>query len=322
MKQSLNQFDFTVALITYNGATRLPFVLEKLRSQINTEALNWEILVVDNNSSDDTAKVVQNYQNYWLLPFPLRLVFEPQQGAAYARQRAIKEAQAPLIGFLDDDNLPVADWVASAYQFAQKHPQAGAYGSQIHGDYEIELPPNFERIKAFLAITERGEQPLLYNPKLRFLPPSAGLVVRREAWLQSVPESCVLRGRVLGNMLTGEDLEALTYIQQTGWEIWYNPGMEIFHKILADRLTREYLIPFMGGIGLSRYITRLIGIKPWLKPLVILAYWLNDLRKICLHILKYGRTTQTDAVAACERELLLKSWLSPFYFWRNNLIKN
>jgi hypothetical protein len=91
--------------------------------------------------------------------------------------------------------------------------------------------------------------------------------------------------------------------------------MEIFHKIPARRLTREYLISLMGGIGLSRYVTRTIGIKSYFKPFLVLAYWFNDLRKICLHILKYSQVIKTDVVAASERELLIKSWISPFYFW-------
>jgi glycosyltransferase involved in cell wall biosynthesis len=64
--------DFTVAIPTYNGASRLPKLLEKLRSQVNTEHLCWEIIVVDNNSTDDTAKVVQDYQSSWLESVPLK----------------------------------------------------------------------------------------------------------------------------------------------------------------------------------------------------------------------------------------------------------
>lgn len=55
--------DFTVAIPTYNGANRLPLVLEKLRSQINTENISWEVIIVDNNSSDNTSKIVQDYQS-------------------------------------------------------------------------------------------------------------------------------------------------------------------------------------------------------------------------------------------------------------------
>ncbi|MGK7872358.1 MAG: hormogonium polysaccharide biosynthesis glycosyltransferase HpsE [Xenococcaceae cyanobacterium] len=305
--------NFTVAIPTYNGETRLPLVLDRLRSQVNTEQLSWEIIVVDNNSTDNTAQVVQENQANWHHAYPLKYCFEPEQGAAFARKRAVKEAQGELIGFLDDDNLPAPDWVAAAYLFAKEHPAAGAYGSQIHGAFEVEPPPNFERIKAFLAITERGSEPLLYNPKLKLLPPSAGLVVCKEAWLKCVPSRCILSGRVPGSMLTGEDLEVLAYIQQAGWEIWYNPRMEVEHKIPASRLTRDYLISFIEGIGLSRYVTRMIGVKPWLKPIFFLAYLVNDLRKIIFHLLKYGRAIKTDLVAACEMKLFVSSLISPFY---------
>ena len=312
--------DFTVIIPTYNGASCLPRVLDRLRKQTDTQKIVWEIIVVDNNSTDETAAVVREYQNNWQRPYALKYCLETEQGAAFARKRGVKEALASLIGFLDDDNVPELDWVKAAYQFSQEHPNAGAYGSQIHGDYEIEPPPNFKRIEPFLAITERGADPLLYNPKLKLLPPSAGLVVRKEAWLQSIPSHCILSGRVPGSMLTGEDLEVIAYIQQAGWEIWYNPNMEIVHKIPSSRLTRDYLISFMGGIGLSRYVTRTIGVSPWLKPLLIIAYGVNDLRKIILHLAKYGRIVKEDLVAACELELFLKSLISPFYLWQNGYL--
>ena len=312
--------ELTVVIPTYNGANRLPLVLDRLQNQTNTKTIVWEIIVVDNNSTDDTAKVVREYQANWQRPYALKYCLETEQGAAFARKLGVQEACGTLIGFLDDDNIPELDWVAAAYQFSQEHPNAGAYGSQIHGEYEVEPPPNFKRIEPFLAITERGANPLLYNRKLKLLPPSAGLVVRKEAWLQSIPSHCILRGRVPGSMVTGEDLEVLAYIQQAGWEIWYNPKMELVHKIPSNRLTRDYLIPFMGGIGLSRYVTRTIGVSPWLKPLLIVAYAVNDLRKIILHFAKYGRIVKEDLVAACELELLLKSLISPLYLWQNGYL--
>lgn len=319
MKVPPDSLDFTIAIVTYNGAERFPDVLEKLRSQVGTESLRWEILVVDNNSSDRTAEVVRAYQAGENFPVPIRYSFEPRQGAGFARQRAIREARSPLVGFLDDDNLPNPDWVVSACRFAGEYPKAGAFGSRIHGEYEIEPPPDFERIKAYLAITERGDRPLLYDPRSRFLPPSAGLVVRRAAWLENVPKSLVLNGRTTKSMVTSEDLEALSYLQQSTWEIWYNPAMEIIHRIVARRLSKEYLVAHLGGIGTSRYITRTVGVNAWIKSILTIAYLLNDSRKIILHILQYGLDTSSDIIAACERELLIKSWLSPFYFGFKNL---
>jgi len=313
--------DFTVAICTYNGEHRLPEVLNCLRNQVYPENLNWEIIVVDNNSTDNTAKIIQEYQDNWSSTNPLHYCFETQQGAAFARKRAIREAKSELIGFLDDDNLPTSNWVSAAYTFAMEHPQVGAYGSQIHPDWEVPPPENFHRIAPFLAITERGNLPLLYEPQKKLLPPSAGMVVRKTAWLESVPQECILSGRIPGSMLTGEDLEVLAYIQRAGWEIWYNPAMEIYHKIPQWRLQKEYLIPFFRGIGLSRYVTRMLSVKPWIFPLLIIAYLINDLRKIILHLLKYGTAVKTDLVAACELQLKISSLVSPFYIWKYRYLK-
>ncbi|MBW4513098.1 MAG: hormogonium polysaccharide biosynthesis glycosyltransferase HpsE [Scytonematopsis contorta HA4267-MV1] len=316
-----DEFDFSVAIPTYNGEHRLPELLERLQNQINTEHISWEIIVIDNNSTDNTADVVKSYQASWQSPFPLKYCFEPQQGAAYARKRAIAEAKGEFIGFLDDDNYPTPNWVATAYNFGKKYPQAGAYGSQIHPEWEVQPPENFQRIAPFLAITERGNLPLLYEPHKKLLPPSAGLVIRKQAWVESLPSQTILTGRTASNMLTSEDLEMLSYIQKAGWEIWYNPEMEIYHQIPQWRLKSDYLLPFFRGIGLSRFVTRMVNLKPWTRPVAFIGYAINDLRKIFLHLLKYRTKVKTDLVAACEMELFVSSLISPFYLWKNGYLK-
>jgi glycosyltransferase involved in cell wall biosynthesis len=313
--------DITVAIPTYNGESRLPEVLDRLRSQIHTQNFSWEIIIVDNNSTDNTAKVIQAYQADWSKSFPLKYYFEAKQGAAFARRHAIEVARGTLIGFLDDDNLPASDWVAAAYEFGQKYPAAGAYGSQIHAILEAVPPDNFHRIAPFLAITERGSQPLQYEPSKKILPPSAGLVIRKQAWLDSVPKQMILTGRVSGNMLTSEDLEMLSYIQKSSWELWYNPAMQVSHKIPAWRLERSYLIPFFRGIGLSRHVTRMLSVKSWQRPIAFVAYMINDARKIVVLLLKYRLKVKTDLVTACEMQLFISSLISPFYLWRHGVLK-
>ncbi|HEY9625274.1 MAG TPA: hormogonium polysaccharide biosynthesis glycosyltransferase HpsE [Crinalium sp.] len=315
----MKMVEFTVAIPTYNGEHRLPDVLERLRTQTDIDGLSWEVIVVDNNSQDKTAKVVRDYQADF--PCPIHYVLERQQGAAFARKRAVREAQSELIGFLDDDNLPAPNWVASAIAFAQSHPRAGAFGSRIHGDFEVEPPHELQHLIPFLAITERGAKPLLYEPKKKLLPPSAGLVVRRDAW-SHVPQHTILSGRVDGNMLTGEDLEAISYIQRAGWEIWYNAQMEIIHKIPRWRLERDYLLAFFRGIGLGRYVTRMLGVdEAWRRPLMLAAYTLNDLRKVVMHLLKYRGRVKTDLAAACEWELFVSSLISPLYLYFKGYLK-
>ena len=310
--------DFTVVIATYNGAARIGKVLECLRCQINTDDILWEIIVVDNNSTDTTAEVVKTYQANWPARVPLRYAFEPQQGAGYARQLGTRLASSELIGYLDDDNLPWINWVRSAYWFGQKNPTIGVYGSRIRGKFLAPPPPNFERISSLLALTDRGPHSIPYRPADKVLPPGAGLVVRREAWLENVPEERTLAEK-FGDREAGEDLEVVLRIQRAGWPIWYNANMWMHHEIPGSRLTRAYLTKLCKGIGLSRYHTRMLSFAPWQRPFMVLPYALNDMRKMMRHLLKYRQQLFTDTVAASEMVLYAASLVSPLHSWYRQL---
>jgi len=309
----LNLIHFSVAIPTYNGERRLPKLLERLYSQTGIDHLRWEIIVIDNNSIDGTAKLVREYQARWLAHVPLRYSFEAEQGAGFARQRAIQEARGVLVGFLDDDNLPAPNWILEAYKFALTHPQAGAYASQIHGVFEKEPPENIKPILFYLAITERGKNPHKFEPRKNGFPPAAGLVVRRNAWQNSVPTRLFLIGRVGSSMLGSEDAEALFYIYKAGWEIWYQPTMEVEHLIPHWRLERNYLISLMRGIGLARYHLRMLLLKSWQRPFAFFIYLVNDIRKVALYSISNRTVIQSDVLAACELERLIATVLSPFF---------
>ncbi|AKG23336.1 hormogonium polysaccharide biosynthesis glycosyltransferase HpsE [Calothrix sp. 336/3] len=304
--------DLTVAIPTYNGATRLPELLERLKYQTDTESIQWEIIVVDNNSTDNTALLIKNYQDSWLFPYSLKYIFEGRQGAAFARQRAVEESRGKLIAFLDDDNYPVSNWVSAAYLFAQKNPKAGAYGSQVHGEYEVTPPENFEKIACFLAINERGSQAYKYEPRTKMLPPGAGLVVRKQAWCENVPPELVLNHKGREALLASEDLEAILHIQLGGWEIWYNPEMHIYHQIPAWRFEKEYLLSLIRCVGLSRHHLRMLRTKSCLRFFASCGYFFNDLRKLILHLTKYKKNS-SNLIFDCEKELLISSIISPFY---------
>ncbi|NJM98761.1 MAG: glycosyltransferase family 2 protein [Phormidesmis sp. RL_2_1] len=317
--------DFTVVIATYNGADRLGKVLDYLRCQINTDDILWEVIVVDNNSTDKTAEVVQRYQSKWPKNVPLRYEFEPQQGAGFARHHGTKVADSPIVGYLDDDNLPWINWVRAAYRFGQKHPNVGVFGSRIRGKFLSAPPAHFERIASLLALTERGATPLPYQPHIKVVPPGAGLVVRRQAWLDNVPEERTLAEK-FGEREAGEDLEVVLRIQRAGWAVWYNAKMLMYHEIPPHRLTKAYLIQLCRGIGLSRYHTRMLSFAAWQRPFMVLPYALNDVRKIVVHLLRYRQQVITDTVAASEMMLYLASLVSPLYSWyrliRRHLTRN
>jgi glycosyltransferase involved in cell wall biosynthesis len=316
MSQDL--FSITVAIPTYNGAQRLPKVLEALRHQRHTEDISWDIVVIDNNSSDATEQMVRFYQENWEKPYFLTYYLEPRQGSAFARKRAIKEAKGCYIAFLDDDNIPAPDWIVSIHKFSQDYPHIGAFSGQIHGDYEVEPPENFQKIAAFLAIREHGLHPFRFNPDNLNLPPSAGLVVCKQAWNDAVPNQPQLKGRLGQSMMGGEDYEVLLHLHQAGWEIWYNPQMHINHCIPRHRLEREYLLSLARGVGLATCQLRMINARPVDKPVIFARTILGNGRRIVQHQWKYGKQLKHELVPAFELEFYRSSMMSPLIWMRNS----
>ncbi|MBD2167456.1 glycosyltransferase family 2 protein [Calothrix membranacea FACHB-236] len=314
--------DLTVAIPTYNGAERLPKILDKLYNQTGIERLRWEIIIVDNNSSDDTNQVIMNYQKIWHLNIQLRYFMEPEQGAAYARLRAVKEAKGELVAFLDDDNLPAPDWVAAAYAFSIDHPQAGAWSGQIHGDFEVTPPENFEKIKGFLAIQERGNQAHLFKPDRLILPPGAAFVIRKKVWSDNVPQRPALSGKLPGLFIQGDDYEPLLYIHYAGWEIWYNPAMHTYHQIPSWRLEKKYLLTLARGGGLCICHLRFINTQSWEKPFIFIRTILGNFRRLLRHIFIYNFNLNANFIARFETEFYLGSMISPFYYLRYYGFKN
>ena len=304
--------DFSVVICTYNGEHRLPLLLDQLKVQQVPPSLVWEVIVVDNNSHDHTAQCMGRYQQNWPTHSSLRYVFEPRQGLAYARRRAMETATGKFVGFLDDDTLPAHDWLAQAHGFGQRYPQIGAYGSAINGQYESEPPAGFERIASCLAVIQRGERPFQYTHGV--LPAGAGMVIKRQVWLTCIPTEPVLSG-VCGTSLAGkgEDVETLSYIRRAGWPIWHHPQMRLTHRIPATRLRPTYLLSLFQSIGLSRYALRCARYCPWQRPGMLILHACNDLRKLLRHIVHTQQLQPTDLVTACERTLLVHSLISPIY---------
>ena len=305
----------TVAIRTYNRADALAALLDRLYQQVHIEDIRWEVLVVDNNSSDHTAEVVQNHQSNWPFTQPLRYVFEPTQGAAIARQRAFGEAHGQWVGFIDDDNLPAPDWVYQAHLFSLAHPQIGAYGGQIQLKANSKLPKNFHQIAVYLAIIERGKSEFCYNHRpSNVLPPGTNIVIAKQVWLESVPQDMRLLGPSGKNLSSkGEDIELLSHIQKAGWEIWYAPSLQCSHKIPEWRLERSYLLSLAWGVGLGRHSIRMLRLKKEEKYLMPIAYFFNDLRNLIHSLIKNIGSFQKDTVCAFNLILAVSILISPIH---------
>lgn len=314
--------ELTVAICTYNGRDRLPEVLDALTQQEGTEGFTWEVLVIDNNSQDGTPELLNQYQQDWRQRAPansrLRWLREPRQGTAFARFCAVRHAASrEWVGFLDDDNIPARNWVKEAREFGRDRPHVGAYGGIIHAKLDRNPPDYFPAVKLLLAVYNRGDTPFCYarDRKPRLVPAAPGSVVRKQAWNDCVPPQLRLQGRdERGKTYLGacEDLETLFYIQNSHWQIWHNPNMEVWHHLPPHRLQREYLLKVARTSGLSNHalrIARLGNLAIALTPL----YFLSDGYKLAAYYWKHRHHLSDDVPKACELQSRLGRFLSPFY---------
>src|SRR5262249_48517636 len=121
----------SLCICTYNRSRSLNETLNSVRGLQSLEAL-LEILIIDNNSTDDTADIVETFAP----ELPIRRVVELSQGLSHARNRAIAEFRGELLLFTDDDVLLDPDWLTAYALAASKFPRAQFFGGRILPQWE------------------------------------------------------------------------------------------------------------------------------------------------------------------------------------------
>ncbi len=230
----------SVVICTYNGAARLPATLAHLAAQKGGDGLEWEVIVVDNASTDDTAEVARRC---WPPDAPalLRIVHEPRSGLANARVRGFAEARHEIVSFVDDDTWVADDWISIVSEVMSKSPGLGALGSLAYPACEIQAPPWFERFKINYAILTDDNLSVIGEPPVALF--GAGLSVRRTAWRQLVRDNFSFGGLgMTGSKLGGgEDNELTCSLREAGWELRVDPRLRIEHFLPSNRLNWPYL---------------------------------------------------------------------------------
>ncbi len=244
-----HQVDITLLICTHNNARVLSRTLEAIADQRVRPEIAWEVLVVDNNCTDETADLVRSFQNDRRIPV-VRQLGESRQGVGYARRLGLTLSRGNLVAFVDDDCFLEADWVDRAVEFAAAHPRAGAFGGRNELEWEQTATDLCVAYGASLARQDFGAEPLRMSARGKRLPCGAGLVLRRDALLQSgYLEGALLVGRDPVRLGAGEDTEIALHVRRAGWEVWYNPRLRLRHFIPAWRMSIPYLCRLHRGFG-------------------------------------------------------------------------
>ncbi len=248
----------SIVICAYNAERRLPAVLDALEAQRGVSPGEWEVVVVDNNSRDETTGVAHARSNR----LPVRVVREARQGLIRARERGVREARGDVLSYIDDDNVVDPGWCRACIDFADAHPRAGVFGGRVDPIFEdpASRPPDFEaRYAAMLALRDLGDEPRLLLPPHDDPPCGAGMTgptrVLRTILLEIGVQLTGRRGRAL---TAGEDSEIGWLVHRLGWEMWYTPALRMGHVIPPGRLVPDYLERL--EVGMART-------WPWLRLL-------------------------------------------------------
>jgi glycosyltransferase involved in cell wall biosynthesis len=248
VRVSLSSPQITVAIPTYNRAAFLRQTLAGIVAQ-RLPAGTFEVLVIDNNSRDETAAVVAEFAN--ATPAP-RYLLETQQGLDYARNRAVREAKGAIIVFGDDDILVAPDWLEqmTAPFRADANRRIGAVGGEVIPVFPDGLPDWVREWHAPLAF--RADAGPLAP---RHCPMGANLAFPAWVFERLGPFHTAL-DRAAGNYFSGGDSEMIRRVRQAGLDVWFAPAAAVRHQMPANRTTFRYAARHAFDSARSRVIDR------------------------------------------------------------------
>lgn len=240
----------SLILATYNRAEQLMVTLASVATQ-RGDASQWECIVVDNNSADNTAERI----NRFIAEHPtlnIRYCFEPQQGLSHARNRGIKESVGDILAFIDDDERIVPEFVKSYIELFDSQADAMAAGGKIIADYPTGRP------RWMSHYAERPiANPMDFGDYIRPFPkgriPGGGnMAIRREVF-STIGLFDTALGRTGKRLIGGEESDLFERIAARNMKCYYQPRAIMYHIIPQQKLTLEYFVRLSYNTGISQY---------------------------------------------------------------------
>lgn len=238
----------TVAICTWNRSALLRPTLERMTELRVPAGIEWELLVVDNNCTDETPSVVSAMADR----LPLRTLHEPKPGLSNARNRAVAEARGSYVIWTDDDVLVDTEWLASYAGAFRARPDAAVFGGPIDPWFDGEPPPwlqaAFPDIAGAFAARDLGDAEVALRAPDR-LPFGANMAFRIDVQRQHAYDPEL--GRRGAAMIGGEETQVMARILIEGHHGYWVPGARVRHFIPKARQSTRYLRRYFQGYGIS-----------------------------------------------------------------------
>ena len=221
--------DISVVVTTRNRAEVLGYCLRALAD--SRTKVSFEIIVVDNGSSDGTGAVVEDVAQ--TCSVPLRYEWEPRRGASYGRNAGIARATGRIVAFTDDDIQVSADWVERVHQLFEQHPDVECIGGAVLPIW-AQPAPDWLDAKHWspLSVTDHGPAPFLIDASHPQCLPTSNLAFRREVFHRI--------GGFSGHFPRAQDHELQLRFWLSGGRQLYSPALVVHTAVPAERMRVSY----------------------------------------------------------------------------------
>ncbi len=232
----------SIIVCSYNGATRLPETLRHIAAQKLDDSITLEVIVVNNNSSDNTVQVATQVWQELASNIHFLIIDEPKPGKSFALAAGYNAANFEYLIVCDDDNWLDEKYVQIVYETMLHNPRIGVLGGRSEAVFEVEPPAWFKEYEGAYAVGKQADRSGDISTSRGFVW-GAGMVIRKKTWQDLIDfhfES-ILPDRKGKDLSSGGDRELCVVIRFLGYEIYYDENLFLRHFIPSRRLEWQYL---------------------------------------------------------------------------------
>ncbi len=255
----------SVILCTYNRCESLKTTLDSLAASVMPQSVEWEVLVVDNNSKDRTREVINEFCLRHAGRF--RYISELKQGLSNARNAGIRQARGEVLAFVDDDVTVEPRWLHDLTANLFDGQWAGA-GGRILPPAGFSPPPWLElrgpwgQGGALCAQFDLGDAPRELNEE----PPYGTNMAFRKETFEKYGGFRVDMGRSGNSLIGNEDTEFGRRLMSAGERLRYEPSAIVYHSIAEERLNKKYFWGYWFAFGRTQMREKGLRTKVWGIP--------------------------------------------------------
>jgi len=294
----------SAVVCTLNRAVFLQKAISSLVGQTLSPD-DYEILVVDNGSVDNTKQVVEAFRHV----LNLRYVYEPILGLSQARNTGWRKAGGEYVAYLDDDAIAYENWLEKIVDvFETSDSNLGCVGGKIEPIWEVPRPPWLsDRVAAFFTILNLSDSPIVSTRKQVFA--GANIAFPR-GLLKALGGFSVDLGRKGSKLLSCEEIVLWRRLKEAGYSGLYHPEIVVRHHVPAGRVTKQFLARRTYWEGVSEAVACLVIESPAMKRRLRKALWMAH-RGVLRPRAIWCFLKSTDDPAEFERKCL--TWVNIGY---------